>query len=298
MTDSLVTSGPDQQAEPAHILLVEDDPALVHLVRQLLATSGHDVWATASGAEARALLTHRQPDLILLDLMLPDTDGLVLTPLFKSLSAAPIIILSARAGQVDRVLGLRLGADDFVAKPFDPEELLVRIAAVLRRGGPHAPPPARHADHIHVGQLTIARGGGLVTIGGEPLHLTPTEYRLLVILADHADQVMSRAMLLQLVWGYQDPSAGHVVDVHLARLRRKLARCTGPAPSIVTAHGLGYKLVPRPLPPASRRSARVGATAGAAARSGRTSLAEPACVAALPDPAAARVAHAVEQGVP
>jgi DNA-binding response OmpR family regulator len=263
VADSLVTTVPERQYEPVRILIIEDDPTLAWVLRQLLTGSGFETWAAASGAEARAQLEHGQPDLILLDLMLPDTDGLVLISTLKVLSSAAIIILSARAEQVDRVLGRKLGADDFVAKPFDPEELLVRIEAVLRRARPHPPPTARPPDRVQVGRLTLARGGGPVTIGSTPVHLTPTEHRLLLVLADHADQVVSRAMLLRLVWGYEDPSAGHLIDVHLGRLRLKFTRSRVSAPAIVTVRGLGFKLVSQPVPPgdvdtADRRAIRGG----------------------------------------
>ncbi|MBV9173589.1 MAG: response regulator transcription factor [Chloroflexi bacterium] len=249
LVDPPMTTMPEDPVEPTAILVVDDDPALVRMLRQLLIASGYQVWAAESGAAARALLAQHHPDLILLDLMLPDADGLVLTPAFKTLSPAPIIILSARSEQVDRVLGLKLGADDFVAKPFDPDELLARIAGVLRRGRPRPVPSAGPRDRIHIGQLTLARSGGPVTIGAAAVHLTPTEHRLLLALADHADQVVPRATLLELVWGDHDPSAGHVVDVYLARLRLKLAQARLRAPALVTVRGLGYKLVTQPALP-------------------------------------------------
>jgi DNA-binding response OmpR family regulator len=243
-----VTTEPTPPPEARVILVVEDDAALARTLRQVLVASGYAVWLADSGAAARAVLGQRQPALILLDLGLPDTDGLLLTPTLTALSAAPIIILTARAGQADRVLGLKLGADDFVAKPFDDEELLVRIEAVLRRGRPRPAPASSPPARLQVGPLTITRGGGPVTIGSTRVHLTPTEYRLLLVLADHADQVVSRATLLRQVWGYEDddPSAGHLVDVHLGRLRLKLAHATLRAPALVTVRGRGYTLVSQP----------------------------------------------------
>jgi DNA-binding response OmpR family regulator len=162
------------------------------------------------------------------------------------------------------VLGLKLGADDFVAKPFDPEELLVRIEAVLRRARPRPPPPARQPDRIQIGQLALARGGGPVTIGSTLVHLTPTEHRLLLALIDHADQVVSRAMLLQQVWGYDDPGAGHLLDVHLGRLRLKLACGKLRTPVLVTVRGLGFKLASQPTAPGQTASGGSGSTGGAA----------------------------------
>jgi two-component system response regulator MtrA len=266
MAEPLVTTAPGPQTGPTGILVVEDDAALARTLRQILTASGYAVWVAASGAEARAVLEQRQPGLILLDLGLPDTDGLLLTPTLKALSPAPIIILTARSEQVDRVLGLKLGADDFMAKPFDDEELLARIEAVLRRARPRPAPPTRPPDRIQIGQLTIARGGGPVTVGKTLVHLTPTEHRLLLVLADRADQVVSRAMLLQQVWGYDsdDPSAGHLLDVHLGRLRLKLARAKVHAPVLVTVRGLGFKLVSQPAPPGAPDTGGSAAAGGGA----------------------------------
>jgi DNA-binding response OmpR family regulator len=178
----------------------------------------------------------------LLDLMLPDTDGLVLTTALKQLTNAPIIICSARQEQVDRVLGLKLGADDFVAKPFDLDELEARIEAVLRRASRVREAPASPPDQIRVDQLLISQSRGTVTLGGQTVHLTPTEYRLLVALASRPDEVLSRETLGQLVWGYQDLGTGHLIDVHIGRLRLKLRRVSRAAPVIVTVRGKGYTI--------------------------------------------------------
>ena len=173
--------------------------------------------------------------------MLPDTDGLVLTTTLKNLTSAPIIICSARDGRADRVLGLKLGADDFVAKPYDLDELQARIEAVLRRatrvrGTPSAPP-----DQIRVDDLVISPSRATVTVGGRAVHLTPTEYRLLVALASRPDEVLSRETLGQLVWGYHDLGTGHLIDVHIGRLRLKL-RLPSRRVLIVTMRGRGYTI--------------------------------------------------------
>src|SRR5438094_690665 len=192
--------------------------------------------------EAKALIEHLHPDLILLDLMLPDTDGLVLTTALKALTSAPIIICSARTEQVDRVLGLKLGADDFVAKPFDLDELEARIEAVLRRASRGREVPTIPPDQIRVGELLISQSRGTVTLAGQAVHLTPTEYRLLVALASRPDEVLSRETLGNLVWGYQDLGTGHLIDVHIGRLRLKLRRASRSAPVIVTVRGKGYTI--------------------------------------------------------
>jgi len=224
------------------ILLVEDDQDIARSLTKALESSGYRVIAVDNGTEARSIIEHVRPDLILLDLMLPDTDGLVLTTALKTLTRAPIIICSARQEQVDRVLGLKLGADDFVPKPFDLDELEARIEAVLRRASrvrePASPPP----DQIRVGELVISQSRGTVNLAGQQVHLTPTEYRLLVALASRPDEVLSRENLGQLVWGYQDLGTGHLIDVHIGRLRLKLRRASKAAPIIVTVRGKGYTI--------------------------------------------------------
>jgi DNA-binding response OmpR family regulator len=224
------------------ILLVEDDLDTSRSLTKALESSGYRVTAVDTGTEARSIVEHVRPDLILLDLMLPDTDGLVLTTALKTLTRAPIIICSARQEQVDRVLGLKLGADDFVAKPFDLDELEARIEAVLRRASRVREAAAAPPDQIRVGELAISQARGTVTLGGQLVHLTPTEYRLLVALASRPDEVLSRESLGQLVWGYQDLGTGHLIDVHIGRLRLKLRRASRAAPIIVTVRGKGYTI--------------------------------------------------------
>ena len=231
------------------ILLVEDDADTARSLSKALESSGYRVTCAETGNDAKAVLEHLQPDLILLDLMLPDTDGLVLTTALKSMTKAPIIICSARQEQVDRVLGLKLGADDFVAKPFDLDELEARIEAVLRRASRVRETPSTPPDQIRVGDLVIAQSRGTVTLGGQLVHLTPTEYRLLVALASRPDEVLSRENLGQLVWGYQDLGTGHLIDVHIGRLRLKLRRASRAAPIIVTVRGRGYTIASEPGQP-------------------------------------------------
>jgi DNA-binding response OmpR family regulator len=228
---------------PETILLIEDDPDTAHAISKALESSGYRVTAVDTGARARSVVAHVRPDLILLDLMLPDTDGLVLTTTLKNMTGAPIIICSARDARVDRVLGLKLGADDFVAKPFDLDELEARIEAVLRRSArareaPPAPPP----DEIRVHDLVISQLRAMVSVAGQVVQLTRTEYYLLVALASRPDEVLSREVLGQLVWGYHDLGTGHLIDVHMARLRLKLRRPSRGAPLIVTVRGRGYTM--------------------------------------------------------
>jgi DNA-binding response OmpR family regulator len=224
------------------ILLVEDDPATARSLTKALESSGYRFATAGTGGQARSIIVEMHPDLILLDLMLPDADGLVLTAPFKMLTDAPIIICSGRQEQVDKVLGLRLGADDFIAKPFDLEELEARIEAVLRRASRVREVTAVPADQIRVDELVISQSRGTVILAGRRVHLTPTEYRLLVVLASRPDEVLSRQMLGQLVWGYDDLGTGHLIDVHIGRLRFKLRRSSHSGPVISTVRGKGYTM--------------------------------------------------------
>ena len=225
-------------------MLVEDDPAVAQTLTDALESSGYRIWHAENGADAKTLLEQSRPGLIILDLMLPDIDGLVLCSGLKSIADVPIIICSATPQKRDAILGLKLGADDFVAKPFDIYELEARVEAVLRRTSQSrtvevsAPPP----DHIRVGDLVIDRSRRRVMLGGEPIQLTPTEYRLVSALASRPDEILSRDELAQLVWGYQDASSGRTIDVHIRRLRVKLSQGPVPAPAIVAVRGFGYKI--------------------------------------------------------
>jgi two-component system response regulator MtrA len=231
----------------ATILLVEDDHDAARTLSRALESSGYGVSVVHTGADARSALAQRHPDLILLDLTLPDTDGLVLTSTIKTVTNAPIIICSGRQEHWDRVLGLKLGADDFVAKPFDLDELEARIEAVLRRATrvparPEAPP-----DQIHLGDLLIWQSRGMVLLDGRQVHLTPIEYRLLVTLASRRNELVSRETLGDVVWGYQDMGTGHLINVHMGRLRLKLRHASRSAPTIATVRGKGYTISPNSL---------------------------------------------------
>jgi DNA-binding response OmpR family regulator len=229
------------------ILLVEDDPAVALTLSNVLEGTGYVVRRAGTGAEAKSMTDESRPDLIILDLMLPDADGLVLCADLKNRAAAPIIICSASNQTRDRVLGLKLGADDFIGKPFDIDELEARVEAVLRRARPESSAPVSVPAPLQqerVGELVIDRGRRRVTLGGEPLQLTPTEYRLLCALAGHPNEVLSREDLAQQVWGYADASIGRAIDAHISRLRGKLNAGRTQAPSIVSSRGYGYKIVP------------------------------------------------------
>jgi DNA-binding response OmpR family regulator len=208
-----------------------------------LGEADYRVWHAVDGHDARGQIERARPDLIVLDLLLPDIDGLVLCSLLKSLADVPIVICSASSRRSDPVLSLKLGADDFVRKPFELDDLLARIEAVLRRALPRTSdgPPSRLTE-LRVGGLVIEPARRRADVGGEMLGLTPIEFRLLTMLAAHADTVLNRDQLAQKVWGYADASNGRTIDVHIRRLRVKLAAAPGPAPAIVSVRGMGYRL--------------------------------------------------------
>jgi DNA-binding response OmpR family regulator len=225
------------------ILLVEDDPTVAAMLKDRLEARGYRVWHAESAAEAEALAGELRLDLIILDLMLPDAHGLVLCAELKDKKVAPVIICSGTKRRDDAALGFKLGAEDFVAKPFSVGELEARIEAALRRASPRGAaesPPARGVQRI--GELAIDRTRCLVTLGGQAVRLTPMEYRLLCALADRPDEMLSRQELAERVWGYHDPGVGRSLDVHMRRLRAKLDAGAAPPPALVTVRGFGYRL--------------------------------------------------------
>jgi len=242
-----MTAAPDVRAT---ILLVDDDPFLTMLLVDQLGAEGYRVHIAASAAQAVQLAAQISPDLILLDLSLPDQHGLVLCAELKEKHGAPIIICSGTQHEHEAILALKLGADDFVAKPFSVDELAARIEVVLRRT---SPPTLRKSDGLEdierVGELVIDRAGYVATVGDELLKLTPTEYRLLCTLASRPGQVLSRQELTEALWGYYDVGVNRSLDVHIRRLRCKLKACAVAAPDIVTVRGFGFKIARKPEPP-------------------------------------------------
>jgi DNA-binding response OmpR family regulator len=249
------------------ILLVDDDAAVSTLVAEILEGEGYSVETVSTGAEAEAAIERLRPDLVILDIMLPDADGLMLCARLLAQWPAPIIMLSGSRRESDRILSLRLGADDFIAKPFDTFELVARVQAVLRRsprevGVPPSSPLAPAAwtvrpqplstqstrvggqpeSPIELGALTIDPRRRTVTVGEQPVHLTPTENRLLTALASEPERVFSRDELAGVLWGYDSLGESRAVDVHIRRLRAKLEPFGSEAPPIVTVRGFGYKI--------------------------------------------------------
>jgi two-component system response regulator MtrA len=232
------------RATRATVLLAEDDPTLATMLGDGLGARGYRTCHAASAAEAEALLDEVRPDLIIVDLTLPDRHGLLLCATFKERTAAPIIICSATRRKDDQALGFKLGADDFVAKPFSVDELEVRMEAALGRAAAPAPIELRRRQrHQRIGELFIDHSRCRATLGGETLRLTPTEYRLLCALASRPDEVFSRQELAESVWGYHDAGVTRSLDVHMRRLRAKLNAGPVSPPPLVTVRGFGYQIV-------------------------------------------------------
>jgi two-component system alkaline phosphatase synthesis response regulator PhoP len=221
------------------ILVVDDEANIVDLAALYLEQEGFRVQAVNDGASALEMIARQPPALLVLDLMLPEVDGWEVCRRVRSGKVTPdlpIIMLTARDDDVDKIVGLELGADDYVTKPFNPRELVARVKAILRRTRRALQPQVP----VHVGDLTIDPARHEVTVAGQPVELRPKEFDLLLALAEHRGIVLSREQLLDLVWGYDFYSETRTVDVHIAQLRKRLAdSCT----AIETVIGVGYKLV-------------------------------------------------------
>jgi len=220
-------------------LLVEDDPNIVDLIRSNLAVRGFDTVVSADGARALQLLDTEEPDIVLLDLMLPEADGFELCRLMRERSGVAIIVVSARGGERDKVTALNMGADDYMTKPFSIEELLARIAATLRRTRP-APAGDSVPQLIDVGELRIDLASEQVFRRGDRVHLTPTEFALLRELATNRGKLLTHAHLLRRVWGHGYETETEYVRVYVRRLRAKLED-DGGAPLILTQPRAGYR---------------------------------------------------------
>jgi two-component system KDP operon response regulator KdpE len=227
------------------VLVVEDDRNIVDLVRSNLLVRGFNVIVSHSGDDVLALVHHRHPDVVLLDLMLPGVDGFDLCRDLRAGSSVGIIVVSARRGERDKVRALNLGADDYLTKPFGVEELLARITALLRRSRVPTAPAAAVGGPLRFGNVTIDLDAQLVTKRGEPVHLTPTEFALLRELALAPGKLLSHAVLLRNVWGPGYETETEYTRVYVRRLRSKLEDADGPA-LIVTEPRAGYRM---PVPP-------------------------------------------------
>jgi two-component system KDP operon response regulator KdpE len=231
------------------ILVVEDDRNIVDLIRANLAVRGYEVATCADAPKAVWTFETERPDLVLLDLNLPNGDGFELCSDLRARSPVGIIVVSARRGEHDKVRALNLGADDYLTKPFGVEELLARIGATLRRTRPPAAPPASEPPAlVRAGDVDIDLTARRVVRSGEPVHLTPTEFSLLAELARQPQSLLTHAHLLRRVWGVGYETETEYVRVYVKRLRAKLEPA-GAAPVIITEPRVGYRLAP-PAPPA------------------------------------------------
>jgi two-component system, OmpR family, KDP operon response regulator KdpE len=226
---------------PTRVLIVEDDPNIVDLMRANLAVRGFDTIAITDGSKALTLLDTEQPDMVLLDLMLPEVDGFELCRLIRERSNVAIIVVSARGGERDKVTALNMGADDYMTKPFGIEELLARILATLRRIRPADGAAEAAPSVITVGDLEMDLAGQRVRLAGTEVHLTPTEFALLRELALNRGKLLSRAHLLRRVWGRGYETETEYVRVYIRRLRAKLETPGGP-PLIITQSRAGYRI--------------------------------------------------------
>jgi DNA-binding response OmpR family regulator len=230
------------------LVLIDDDQRLADLTREYLSRSGYAVECALEGGAGLAAIQSGKPDLVILDLMLPDMDGLDVCRKIRALPGAaanvPVLMLTAKSDPMDRIVGLELGADDYLSKPFEPRELLARVRTILRRQRANAaasPPPP--APVMNFGSLEIDRGARLVKVNGKPADLTGYQFDLLVVLAERAGQMLSRNELIQAVRRREMGVFDRSIDVHVGRIRSLIESNVKTPRRILTVHGLGYIFV-------------------------------------------------------
>jgi DNA-binding response OmpR family regulator len=223
------------------VLVVEDDEAMAVALQDGFIYEGHEVIRASDGEEGLRIAHEEAPDVMILDVMLPKMTGLEVCKRLRSEgSPLPIIMLTARGQEIDKVLGLKLGADDYVTKPFSFMELMARVEAVLRRSQPHGP---KHRSTHQVGRVTVDLNRHEACRDGKPLDLTPREFRLLGYFIEHPGEVVSRDALLDAVWGYDSIPFTRTVDTHIAKLRKKIETDPSNPEHLITVHRMGYKLL-------------------------------------------------------
>jgi DNA-binding response OmpR family regulator len=220
------------------ILVIDDEPKIVEICQDYLVKAGFEVNHAYDGATGLDLARHNPPDLIVLDLMMPDMDGLDVCRELRRESNVPIIMLTARVEETDKIIGLEMGADDYMTKPFSPRELVARVRTVLRRGAGNP-----MAEIIHAGDLVLDRGHYSARFPDREIPLTPTEFELLATLASQPGRIFSRAQLLTAVRGVSFESYERAIDSHIRNLRRKIEPEDNSSSHIITVHGAGYKFV-------------------------------------------------------
>ena len=224
------------------ILVVDDEPSIVEMIRVNLEDAGFEVVVATDGDEALSYFSERQWDLVILDLMLPGVDGIEVCRRIRRESQVPIIMLTAKADEIDRVLGLEMGADDYITKPFSPRELVARVRAIFRR----VPDAVVAGQIIQYGKLTLNLEKRTAEVDTDRLQLTPKEFDLLHLLVRHPGRIFQRDFLLEQLWEYEYTGGTRTVDVHIRRLRQKLEDHPEYADAIETVHGIGYRMRERP----------------------------------------------------
>jgi DNA-binding response OmpR family regulator len=224
---------------PKKILVVDDEPKIAEICQDYLQAAGYEVVTATTGPEGLSAARREKPDLVVLDLMLPEMDGLDVCRTLRRESDVPIIMLTARVEETDKLIGLELGADDYITKPFSPRELVARVRVVLRRASGD---PA--SEVIRAGEVTLDRARFEVNLPEETLSLTPTEFEILATLMSQPGRIFSRAQLLNAAHGVAFESYERAIDSHIRNLRRKLERGDDKTNYIVTVHGVGYKFEP------------------------------------------------------
>jgi two-component system KDP operon response regulator KdpE len=225
------------------ILVVEDEKGISHFVTTVLTSNNYDVIVARTGTEALSIVTSQSPDLILLDLGLPDMDGTSIIKTVRSWSQLPILVVSARMHERDKVEALDMGADDFITKPFGPSELLARIRAAIRHAGTAgAFPDAAQTGKYQVGDLVIDYDKRQVLVAGVNVHLTQNEYRIIALLGRHAGRVLTYDYLLKEIWGAGPRGDNQILRVNMANIRRKIEKKPAEPQYIFTEAGVGYRL--------------------------------------------------------
>ncbi len=231
-------------ARKARIVTADDDPQLLRLIARNLEFEDYEVETASDGQLALEQIERFNPDLVLLDVMMPRMDGFTVTSRVREFSSVPIIIVTARGQDQDKIKGLDLGADDYLTKPFSVEELLARVRAVLRRAQPVGQESASaRASAATIGELVIDYAQHLVRLAGQEITLTPTEYRLLAYLAHNVGRVLTQDLLLEQVWGVDYLGESHMLQVNINRLRRKIEADPAHPRYLKTKAGIGYQLV-------------------------------------------------------
>jgi len=220
------------------ILVVEDERKIAELLRDYLMKAGHDVFVQDRGDQVIPFVKSRMPDLILLDIMLPGMDGMEVCRQIRKFSSVPIIMITARVEEIDRLIGLELGADDYICKPFSPREVVARVKAVLRR----IQPAQEERTVLIFGTIALDDEKRMVTIGGQEVKLTPIEYGLLKTLMIHPNRIFARNELIKTVSGYDFEGYDRTIDSHIKNLRKKISHYLPGQHVITTVYGFGYKL--------------------------------------------------------